>query len=380
MPITHPDPIWVTDNETLAKYCAQWLMLDAIALDTEFIRTDTFYPKPGLIQLGTGDEVFLLDPVTITDWQAFGEVLGSNSVIKILHACGEDIEVFHILTGVIPAALFDTQLAAAYCALGYSLGYQNLLKHLLNIDLPKDATRSDWLQRPLTDVQVSYATLDVVHLLDVYQLLKDKLADTPQWDWLLEDCNNLTKGTLYPAPQALWKDVKRAWQLRPQQLAVLQAICEFREREARRTDVPRNRVIPNGSLWPLARYLPDNPHSLAAIADMRYNIARQYGEAIINLIQITKATPNENHPKPLPEPLPKSAKEFGKLIKRFAGKKAEALNIPVELLMSGKLSTPILREWLDNGQFTLPQHYQGWRRTFFGEALLEHLTEQQRSK
>ena len=140
MPVPHPDPIWVTDNDTLATYCTQWLKLDAIALDTEFIRTDTFYPKPGLIQLGTGTEVFLIDPLKIDHWQPFAELLDSNQVTKVLHACSEDIEVFHLLTGSKPVAMFDTQLAASYAGLGYSLGYQNLLKTLLDIDLPKDAT------------------------------------------------------------------------------------------------------------------------------------------------------------------------------------------------------------------------------------------------
>ena len=380
MPVTHPEPIWVTDNESLADYCAQWLKLDAIALDTEFIRTDTFYPEPGLVQLSTKDHIFLLDPLRMDNWEPFSGILANPKLVKVLHACGEDIEVFHILTGCKPKALFDTQLAAAFAGLGHSQGYQSLLKNLLDIDLPKDVTRSNWLQRPLTEAQVSYAALDVVHLLEVYEKLLEKLKDTVKLDWLLEDCSTLSAGELYPEPEHLWKEVKRAWQLRPHQLAVLQMLCEFREREARRNNVPRNRVIPKGSLWPLARYMPDNTCSLSGIYDMRNNIIRHYGEQIVSLIKSVRTLPEEQYPQPLPAPLPKTAKEFGKLIKAFAEQKAAELDIPVELLMSGKLSTPILRIWLKSGEFTLPDTVQGWRRDIFGKALTTYLLEQEETR
>ena len=375
MPVSHPDPIWVTDNDTLATYCTQWLKLDAIALDTEFIRTDTFYPRPGLIQLGTGQEVFLLDPLKIDNWQPFARLLGSEQVVKVLHACGEDIEVFCILTGDKPVAIFDTQLAASYAGLGHSLGYQNLLKTLLDIDLPKDATRSDWLQRPLTDSQVSYAALDVVHLLEVYHLLKQRLQPVPHWNWLLEDCASLSTGDLYPKPEEQWKEVKRAWQLRPKQLCVLKALAEYREREARRSNVTRNRVIPKGSLWPLARYMPDNIRSLSAIQDMRHSVIRHYGEEILSLIKMASELPEEQHPEPLPAPLPKAAKEHGKRVKRYTSQKAEELNLPVELLMLGKILTPMLRSRLEHGLFKLPEQLQGWRRTVFVEPMVEQLNQ-----
>lgn len=379
MSVTHPEPIWVTDNESLTNYCAQWLKLDAVALDTEFIRTDTFYPKPGLVQLGTADQVFLLDPLRIDNWTPFAEVLVNPDLVKVLHACGEDIEVFHILTGSKPEALFDTQVAAAFAGLGHSQGYQGLLKNLLDIDLPKDVTRSNWLQRPLTEAQISYASLDVVHLLEMYGLLLEKLEGSAKLEWLLEDCSTLSAGELYPEPEHLWQEVKRAWQLRPYQLTVLQVLCEFREREARRNNLPRNRVIPKGSLWSLARYMPDNTRSLSDIHDMRHSIIRQYGQQILNLIKDARDLPEEEHPQSLPAPLPKAAKEFGKLIRRFAGQQAEELDIPVELLMSGKLSTPILRGWLASGEFTLPDTVQGWRRDIFGKALVAYLIEQEQT-
>lgn len=370
MPIEHPDPIWVLDSESLNHYCQQWLELDAIALDTEFIRTDTFYPIPGLIQVGTGDRVFLIDPLSVQDWASFGRVLQSKSVIKVLHACEEDLEVFNILTGCRPVALLDTQLAAAYAGLGHSLSYQNLLKALLEVDLPKDATRSDWLQRPLTEAQISYATLDVVHLLEAYELLLEKMKGKPQLQWLNEDCDTLLSSPLFPVPGEIWKDVKRAWQLQPQQLAVLQKICEYRELEARKTNTPRNRVIPKGSLWPIARYMPENIRSLSSIQDMKPKTLRKYGGIILNLVKQAKDSPEADYPEQLPAPLPKAARDYGKLIKAWVTHKSDELNVPAELLFPGKMSNALLRQWQNSGRFSMPESIKGWRQREIAEPLI----------
>ena len=375
MPPTPIVPTWVTDNDGLNHYCLQWAKLDAIALDTEFIRTDTFYPLPGLIQLGTGTEVFLIDPLTIDQWQPFAQLLENKTVVKVLHACSEDLEVFKRLTGTVPAALFDTQLAAAFANQGYSLGYQNLIRQLLGIEVPKDETRSDWLRRPLSDAQISYASLDVVHLLKAYDLLKEMLADKPQLNWLQEDCSNLTGNVLPNDPENAWKDVKRAWQLHSQQLAVLKALCIYREQESRRLDVPRNRVIAKGSLWPMARYQPDNLRSLAAIQDMKPRVVKKHGERLLSIIEAAAKTPKGKQPEPLPLPLPKQARDKGKLIKQLINKQAQTINLPVELLLSGKISTPILRSWLESGRFSLPQNLNGWRREVIGKPLIEQLNQ-----
>ncbi|MRI32366.1 ribonuclease D [Endozoicomonas sp. OPT23] len=377
MPLEHPDPVWVLTNDQLSDCCKKWLKLDAIALDTEFIRTDTFYPIPGLVQVGTGEEAFLIDPLSVTDWSPFGEVIASTSVTKVLHACSEDLEVFQILTGVKPAAMIDSQLAASYAGLGHSLSYQNLLRHLLNIDLPKDATRSDWLQRPLTETQISYATLDVTHLLETYEVMKKQLDGQPQWQWLKEDCANMEASSLYIDPAEVWRDVKRNWQLRPRQLAVLKNICEYRELQARKRNIPRNRVIPKSSLWLIARHIPDNIQSLSAIQDMKPKMVRTDGDIILQLIEQAKSLPNEQLPAPLPAPLPKAAKDYGKLIKVWLGHKSEQLGVPVELLFSGKMSSAILRYWQSNKRFAVPDSIQGWRRTEVAEPLIIELKEHQ---
>jgi ribonuclease D len=163
---------WIGDNASLAQHCATWRSLAFVAVDTEFMRVDTFYPIAGLLQVSEGERAYLIDPLLISDWTPFAELLQDPAVVKVLHACSEDLEVFLRLTGSLPGPLFDTQLAAGYLNLGFSMGYSRLVQAVLNIELPKGETRSDWLQRPLSATQVSYAAEDVLHLAEVYAQLK----------------------------------------------------------------------------------------------------------------------------------------------------------------------------------------------------------------
>ena len=378
MQLLSPEPVWINNNQSLEDYCQRWSSLDAIALDTEFIRTDTFYPQPGLIQVGTGTDIFLIDPLAIDHWEPLARLFENSSVVKVLHACSEDLEVFKLLTETVPRPLFDTQLAAAFANLGFSLGYQALLKHVLNIDLPKDETRSNWRQRPLTDAQVRYASLDVAHLLEIYEHLDQLLAPTPKKPWLEDECLALTLNVLPFDPENAWKDVKRGWQLRPQQLAVLKALCHFREVASRSQDVPRNRVIPKGSLWPLARFQPKAMNALREIPEMRSSIIRNHGEQILDIIRSSSQVPEAQRPEKLPPPLPKNAKDWGKRIKTLMSQLADELQLPLELLMPGKLTSPLLRSWLENGQFILPDTLTGWRRDTIGIPLIQQLNQQEK--
>ena len=177
---------WIRDNDSLGQFCAQWQQLPFVALDTEFMRVDTFYPIAGLLQIGDGERAFLIDPLTIDNWQPLAQLLENPAVVKVLHACSEDLEVLLRLTGSLPAPLFDTQLAAAYLNLGFSMGYSRLVSEVLGIDLPKGETRSDWLQRPLSETQISYAAEDAVHLAELFVRLRPKLSDD-KYAWVLED-------------------------------------------------------------------------------------------------------------------------------------------------------------------------------------------------
>jgi ribonuclease D len=364
---------WIRDNASLAQHCANWRNLAFVAVDTEFMRVDTFYPIAGLLQVSEGERAYLIDPLLIDDWTPFAELLQDPAVVKVLHACSEDLEVFLRLTGSLPVALFDTQLAAAYLNLGFSMGYSRLVQAVLNIELPKGETRSDWLQRPLSETQVSYAAEDVLHLAEVYNLLQQQLSAEKN-AWVLEDGAELVANLGREiAPEDAYREAKLAWKLSRAQLAVLRELCAWRERQARARNQPRNRIIREHSLWPLARTQPNNLVALARIDDMHPKTVRQDGELLLQLIKDAAATPPADWPEALPEPLPLEASALLKKLRAIGQREGERLNIAPELMLRKKTLEALLKTGYPNGPYQLPDSLRGWRRELLGQALLDCL-------
>ncbi|APF01717.1 ribonuclease D [Pseudomonas putida] len=357
----------------MAEHCRDWHQLPFVAVDTEFMRVDTFYPKAGLIQIGDGQRAFLIDPLLIGDWQPLADLLEDSGVVKVLHACSEDLEVLLRLTGKLPQPLFDTQLAAGYLNLGFSMGYSRLVQDVLGIELPKGETRSDWLQRPLSETQVSYAAEDAVHLAELFTELRPRLSDD-KYTWVLEDGAELVAALRREVePETLYRDVKLAWKLAPQQLAVLRELCAWREREARHRDVPRNRILKEHSLWPMAKSQPNNLSALAKIDEMHPRTIRQDGEFLIQLIKRAASLPAEQWPQVLPEPLPIEAAGILKQLRAIGQAEGERLGIAPELMLRKKTLEALLKSGYPHGPYQLPDSLRGWRRERMGQALLDNL-------
>ena len=365
---------WICDDSSLAEHCQQWRQLPFVAVDTEFMRVDTFYPIAGLIQVGDGARAYLIDPLRVSNWQPLAELLEDTQVIKVLHACSEDLEVLSRLTGSLPAPLFDTQLAAGYLNLGFSMGYSRLVQEVLGIELPKGETRSDWLQRPLSETQVSYAAEDAVHLAELFSALQPRLSDD-KYAWVLEDGAELVAALRREVePETLYRDVKLAWKLSRQQLAVLRELCAWREREARSRDVPRNRILKEHSLWPMAKMQPDNLSALAKIEEMHPRTIRQDGAHLIELIKRAASLPPEQWPAPLPEPLPIEASGILKRLRAIGQAEGERLGIAPELMLRKKTLEALLKSGYPDGPYQLPDSLRGWRRERMGQALLDDLS------
>ncbi|MBN6713300.1 ribonuclease D [Pseudomonas capsici] len=365
---------WIRDDDSLARQCAQWQSLPFVALDTEFMRVDTFYPIAALLQIGDGSSAWLIDPLLISDWTPLSALLENTDVIKVVHACSEDLEVLLRLTGSLPAPLFDTQLAAAYLNIGFSMGYSRLVQEVLNIDLPKGETRSDWLQRPLSETQISYAAEDAVHLAELFGLLRPRLSDE-KYFWVLEDGAELVANLRRETdPYELYRDAKLAWKLSRAQLAVLRELCAWREIQARSRNLPRNRIVREHSLWPLARTQPDNLSALARIEDMHPRTVRQDGEFLLELIRKSGSLPPDQWPPALPEPLPIEASGILKGLRAIGQQYAEQLDIAPEVVLRKKTLEALLKSGYPDGPYTLPDSLRGWRRELMGQALLDSLT------
>lgn len=364
------DYIWVDSDTQLAECCQLWSQNSALAVDTEFMRSNTFYPIVGLLQINDGDKNYLIDPLEITDTQPLQQLWQNTAVIKVLHSCSEDLDVFNTWLGCLPTPMFDTQVAAAFAGFGFSMGYGNLVKASLGVTLEKGETRSDWLQRPLSQSQKHYAALDVAYLLVVYGKLKLELKSRGRLDWARADCDRTLQHYSNPVgfDQAYLK-VRSAWKLRPPQLAVLQQLCRWREEQARARDVPRNRLIKDDGLLHIASHRPNSFKALAALDSLPGRVLREDGEQLLSLLADVEA---EKIPLPAALEKPLSIEETAllKSLKQTARAVAEKIDIPVELLITKKDYEALVRS-ASKGVAVLPKKLEGWRNQELGQALLE---------
>lgn len=371
MTSTEALPPIIDQDVTLAEHCDRWLKLPFIAIDTEFVRTETFYPIAGLIQVGDGERAFLIDPLKISDWSSFVALLEAPGVIKVLHACGEDLEVFQHLCSAQVTALFDTQLAAAFLGMDFSMGYSRLVSQLLNVELDKNETRSDWLQRPLTPKQLQYAVDDTLHLAEVYKLLAPRIELAGVQDWLFEDTAELVaNAALTVEPSSAYRKVKQAWRLKPNELAVLQVLCEWRERTARERDQARNRLLRESTLCAIAQRQPDSLQELAALEDMHPRSVRRDGETILQLVAEAKELDENQWPAAVEQPLPADANRLLKALRKIGQRYAQQLGIASEIMLRKKTLEALVRTGYPNGPYRIPSELHGWRLRLMGDELL----------
>lgn len=366
------EPIWIDQDDQLAELCAAWRQQAAIAVDTEFMRSDTFYPIAGLLQIGDGKGCYLIDPLAIQNLVPLRELMLDTAVTKVLHSCSEDLEVFQRWLGVVPAPLFDTQIAAAFAGLGFSLGYSGLVKSLLTIEIPKDETRSDWLQRPLSIAQLNYAALDVAHMLIVYGKLLQLLKASERLDWVKSDCADLVANARKAEDYTdAYQKVGFAWKLRPQELAILQQLCIWREHEARARDLPRNRLIKEPSLWEIARKKIQDVAHLSKVVDIPSRTLKNDAETILQIVRDALEMDESNWPARLDPPLAQSEAPLMKTLKNYVREFAEQTQLPPEVLIRKKDYEYLVRSGMHGGEYQLPERLLGWRFALIGEGLLK---------
>lgn len=342
------------------------LSAGVFAVDTEFIRVGTYRSHLGLIQIYDGNTTLLLDPFKIEQWQPLSYLFNSPQTTLIVHAGGEDVVLLRDCCDSAAVNVLDTQIAAAFLGFGLSAGLSTLCEQLLDVSICKESSRTDWLQRPLSETQLRYAAQDVFYLMPLYEKLREMLQAKGWWHWFIDECQLLNRQRLAPvlAEQAYLK-IGDAWRLRPQQLAVLRALAAWRETKASAMDVPLSRVVPNASLMELSQRLPKNLYALKQ-AHVPPNTIKHDGEKIIGLAQSAFKLPKKDWPNPIENHRSEIYKKRYKDLKlRIAGI-AEDIGLPHELLAPKKMIHSYLM-WCDSGRSSesLPTLMQGWR----GEVL-----------
>ncbi len=356
----------------LAAAARRWLAAPAVALDTEFVRERTFFPRLGLIQVADGEAAYLLDPFEVRDLAPLGEVCRAAGTLKVVHSASEDIEVFYRALGTVPQPLFDTQVAAGLAGIGASVSYQRLVAALLAIELPKGETRTDWLARPLSAAQLAYAAEDVACLLPVYRRLRQELEALGRLDWALEDSAGLLDTSrLEVDPELAYRRVRGAGRLDRRRLGVLRALAAWREREARRRDLPRGFVLRDEALLELATRQPAAAEDLRGVPGIEPQQAVREGGAWLQQIRDAMALDEaELPPEPWRPPGTAAVRELEHRLRAVVREHAAALALPPELLAPRRALDAVLRSALTDPEPRLPRDLGGWRRQVVGEALL----------
>ena len=331
-----------------------------VAVDTEFMRRNTFYPQVALVQLCFGDTALLVDPLAINDPAPLAALLVDPAVTKVLHSASEDLEVFSRWLGVLPEPLFDTQRAAALLDLGFGMGYSALVKHVCDVDLPKGETTSDWLRRPLTASQCEYAAQDVAWLLPIWRHIDELCLQQDKEDWVLADGRDAIAAYKNSANDYL-KRFKNAWKLNPRQLATLMAVCAWREDTARRRDKPRGWIIDDQACMQLAQIHPETRQQLQSEVGLDAAALRRNAEELLQLLAEQRAIPDSELPPRLPGPLDGAQRNQLKKLKARVRAIAQQLSSAPEALLQARDYELLLREALGEA-VECPPHWQGWRR------------------
>jgi ribonuclease D len=363
-----PD-IWslITSDVELTATCERWSVAGIIGVDTEFVRERTYYPCPALIQVADNHGVVIIDPLGISDFSPLKDVLIDPSILKLTHACDEDLEVLELLTGVTACNVFDTQLAGAFAGYGFSLGYRNLVEVLLEVVLEKDETRSDWLKRPLSSSQLRYAALDVVYLLPMHERLSREMTALGRSAWFKEEFEHRRRArAVDKLPEAAYLRIRGRGALRPAQRAVLRALCQWRETEAMARDIPRRHLLRDEVLLKLASDLVIDASSLGDIDGLSERTRIRYGQALLTCIGSARTeTPTNTDALVNLQPYAGQMKRW----KEIARTVADAHNLPPELLANRRALEELLISVMKN-QGRVPTTFQGWRFEIITETLL----------
>ncbi|MGB5131809.1 MAG: ribonuclease D [Steroidobacteraceae bacterium] len=357
----------IGDEAVLRTLVDSWPAGAGLALDTEFVRERTYYPKLCLVQVAAGDSLALIDPLAIADARALVAALADPHRPKLLHAARQDIEALLPLTGTPLAPVFDTQLAAALLGFASQVGYADLVRQLLGVELAKGHARTDWARRPLSAEQLAYAADDVRYLPALAALLDERLTQSGRRAWMEEESAALIDISLYRVePANAWRRLKGLERMKPAAQAAICALTHWREERAMARDLPRGWVLPDAALYEIAQARPRTREELSRLANVPRATADRAGGEILKVLAEAAESPAESFADDGTRAGPEQLRLLKILQKKLLAI-AEELKVQPEVLATRRDLTALLR-----GERALPV-LTGWRREVVGEPLLAAL-------
>lgn len=336
----YENALYIEDMETLADYCSQLQNHDWIAIDTEFVRVDTYYPELSLVQIADANlNLTIIDPIAIEQdflqknhtastsdnidcsshnephnkkthgLNALLEVLANPNICKVFHSARQDLEVLYLIAGILPKNIFDTQLAAIFFNQGDLAGFARVIQSELGITLSKSQTRTNWHARPLSDKQIAYALDDVYYLAQLYQSYLEKL-NPQQKQAIVEDCESLLNSNLYQTePENAWLKIKGGKNLKPKQLAIIKTLAQWRENFAVEHNQPKKWTMSDEVIVHIAKRPPKTAQALYKVPNIKASSVKEFGEDWIQRIDEVFSAPPESYPSPAPKEKSPSAQE-----------------------------------------------------------------------
>jgi ribonuclease D len=358
----------ITTTAELENFCHRLSTAPFIAVDTEFMRETTYWPRLCLVQAAAPGEAACIDPLAPDlNLEPFLRLMADTTIIKVFHAARQDIEIFNNL-GVIPQPLFDTQIAAMAAGFGDQVAYDSLVRQTLRIEIDKGSRFTDWSRRPLSDAQLKYALADVVHLAELYPKLRARLEREGRLPWVAEEMAGLVNPALYDSePSNAWKRLKPR-KFTARYLAAFKAVAAWRERTAQERDQPRGRILKDEGIDEIATQLPLEPDGFNRLRSTPKGFgSSRFGAELIAILKEVLNNPEAHAPEverePRRDPAPGAVIE---LLKVLLKARAEDANVAPKLI-----ATVADLEKLAVDDDADVDALQGWRRRVFGEDALK---------
>ncbi|MFP1131264.1 ribonuclease D [Asticcacaulis sp. W401b] len=358
----------ITTTAALTDFCAKIASAPFITVDTEFMRETTYWPKLCLIQAASEDHAGIIDPLSPDlDLKPFLDLLTDPAILKVFHACRQDVEIFNNL-GAMPAPVFDTQVAAMAAGFGDQVAYDSLVRQVIKVDIDKGSRFTDWSRRPLSEQQLQYALGDVTHLAKLYPKLVEKLKAQNRYEWVAAEMADLTDPKLYnTSPDDAWR------RLRPRKpslkyMAVFKEVAAWRERVAQERDQPRGRILKDEGVDEIATQLPTDAAAFDRLRSTPKGFgASKFGIELCEVIQTALAEPEKYAPKvdkaPPPVQVPASVVELLKVLLRV---RCEDEGVAPKLIAS----VADLEKIALDDKANVPA-LEGWRRKVFGDDAIK---------
>jgi ribonuclease D len=328
----------IEDEISLQKLCQQYNNAEILAIDTEFVRTRTLYPKLGLLQIFDGKQLALIDPVAINDLSPFWQLMTNENIVKVLHACSEDLEVFLTSANCKPVNLIDSQIVMSFLGHGLSMGYAAMVEHYTGIELDKSESRTDWMKRPLTQRQLDYASADVDYLFQLYPKFITEIEQAGQLDYAKQETQLLIERKFTPIDEDnLYCQMKLACRLNSQQLNTLKHLVRWRFQQAKKRDLPIGFVAKDHTLMAIAQHNPQTVEAMNRVKGAELLDIRHKGKTMLSVVKLALETNESDYPKTITrlDEYP-GYKQIFKTVKAFIVVIAEKNGLAIENLASKK--------------------------------------------